>query len=309
LQFQAQTGDGIWYSTGFFNTVNGGYGQTSTTTNGLYQAGTGGYSQIRIYCSTYTSGTINITVNAAEGNLINFATDINDNMQVVGNTAAGSADSGNGVKVSGVYNSTLPSLSSGQRGDLQLDSSSRVILSPSSVISSVPSFGILSTYSAATLGLSVATTPTDIFTITGSATKTIYVTKIRVSGTQTNPGQFDFQLIKRSSTNTGGTSTTPTGVPHDSNNAAATATVRAYTANPSALGTAIGTVRAEKVTIPAIGSGGATGLNAYVEWNFGIEDPGQPIVLRGTSQVLALNFNAVTIGGSSLDMFIEWIEE
>lgn len=41
--------------------------------------------------------------------------------QVVGNVAAGAADSGNPVKVGGKYNATLPTLTDGNRGDLQLD--------------------------------------------------------------------------------------------------------------------------------------------------------------------------------------------
>lgn len=40
---------------------------------------------------------------------------------VQGNVASGSTDSGNPVKVGGVFNTTLPTLSTGQRGDLQLD--------------------------------------------------------------------------------------------------------------------------------------------------------------------------------------------
>lgn len=39
-----------------------------------------------------------------------------------GNVAAGATDSGNPVKVGGVYNSSPPTLTTGQRGDLQLDS-------------------------------------------------------------------------------------------------------------------------------------------------------------------------------------------
>lgn len=39
----------------------------------------------------------------------------------VGNIAAGVADSGNPVKVGGKYNTTSPTLTTGQRGDLQLD--------------------------------------------------------------------------------------------------------------------------------------------------------------------------------------------
>lgn len=58
------------------------------------------------------------------------ATAANLNAQVVGNAAAGTADSGNPVKIGGIFNSVLPTLTNGQRGNLQLDSSSRVIISP-----------------------------------------------------------------------------------------------------------------------------------------------------------------------------------
>lgn len=47
---------------------------------------------------------------------------------VGGDVDAGSADSGSPVKVGGVYNATLPTLTDADRGDLQLDSSSRQIV-------------------------------------------------------------------------------------------------------------------------------------------------------------------------------------
>src|SRR5687768_16361468 len=40
---------------------------------------------------------------------------------IQGNVASGATDSGNPVKVGGVYNSTPPTLTNGKRGDLQLD--------------------------------------------------------------------------------------------------------------------------------------------------------------------------------------------
>jgi hypothetical protein len=40
-----------------------------------------------------------------------------------GNVASGATDSGNPVKIGGVYNSSAPTLTNGQRGDLQLDAS------------------------------------------------------------------------------------------------------------------------------------------------------------------------------------------
>lgn len=44
-----------------------------------------------------------------------------------GNAAAGATDAGNPVKVGGRYNSTLPTLTTGQRGDLQLSASGELL--------------------------------------------------------------------------------------------------------------------------------------------------------------------------------------
>jgi hypothetical protein len=46
-----------------------------------------------------------------------------------GDTASGATDGGNPVKIGGVFNSTLPSLSAGQRGNGQLDSVGRFLVS------------------------------------------------------------------------------------------------------------------------------------------------------------------------------------
>lgn len=46
---------------------------------------------------------------------------------VQGNVASGASDSGNPVKVGGVYNSSAPTFTNGQRGDLQIDSAGRLI--------------------------------------------------------------------------------------------------------------------------------------------------------------------------------------
>lgn len=49
------------------------------------------------------------------------ATAANFNVQAVGNVAAAIADSGNPIKVGGVFNTSPPTYTNGQRGDLQLD--------------------------------------------------------------------------------------------------------------------------------------------------------------------------------------------
>lgn len=159
------------------------------------------------------------------------------------------------------------------------------------------------TYSAAITQLATATTATDIATITGSGTKTIKVLQVVLTATETTSAVRDVFLIKRSTANSGGTSSTITNVPNDSSNAAATATVRSYTANPT-LGTSVGTIRARKTDISATN---LVGSSDRVIWDFGFMR--QPVVLRGTGEVLAINLNGVTWAGSSVNIEIEWIEE
>lgn len=160
------------------------------------------------------------------------------------------------------------------------------------------------TYSATIVGLVAANLATDIFTITGSATKTIKVTKVLVSATQSNVANANILLLRRSTANTGGTSTAPTASLHDTSNASATATVLAYTANPT-LGTSAGTIRAIKAWVPTATSG----MASIIEWDFGRQRNSQEITLRGTSQVLAVNLNATTLAGNSFNISIEWREE
>lgn len=172
-------------------------------------------------------------------------------------------------------------------------------------VQATPATANIETYSTAIVGLAVAATATDIYTITGSATRTVKVRRIKISATRTADAKTDILLIKRSTANSGGTSTTQTIVPHDSTNAGGTAVVRAYTANPATLGTTVGTVRAQKQYIPVAAS---SQQESVVEWDFSLVAD-QPIILRGTSEVLAINLNRQTITGPSFDISIEFTEE
>ena len=166
------------------------------------------------------------------------------------------------------------------------------------------------TYSTSIFNLVSAATATDIFTLTGSATKTIKIKRIRISGTRGTHTWTDILLIKRSTANTGGTSTTPAIVSHDSLDAAATAVARAYTANPSALGTLVGNVRAGNLSMPLIAPSNAqsNGPGHVLEWVFG-DNGSKPLILRGTTQVAAINLNGATVAGSAFNISIEWTEE
>lgn len=67
--------------------------------------------------------TYTLQIGGSDGtNLRAIQTDANGNLKAVGSVASGSADSGNPVKAGGVFNTTLPTFTNGQRGDLQINS-------------------------------------------------------------------------------------------------------------------------------------------------------------------------------------------
>ncbi len=169
-----------------------------------------------------------------------------------------------------------------------------------------PTDGLRATYSASITGLASAASATDIFTITGSATKIVRVTRIEISGQATTAAAAQVVLLVRSGANLTGTSTSPTAVPHDSASAAATATVKAYTVNPGTLGTLVGNIRVAYTFLAAPAT--ATVGSEPLFLDFGTR-PSQAIVLRGTTQVFAVNLNAATVTGGAWDINLEWTEE
>lgn len=70
--------------------------------------------------STAVANQVGVVVLNPDGSSIGSATGTSA-IQVQGNVASGTTDSGNGVKVAGIYNTTQPTLTNGQRGDAQLD--------------------------------------------------------------------------------------------------------------------------------------------------------------------------------------------
>lgn len=173
------------------------------------------------------------------------------------------------------------------------------------VTRAVPTDGTKNTYSTSVTGLATTANATDFFIITGSASKTVRVTNIEITGTTGGLGgqTADIQLIKRSSANgTNGGPTTRTAVPHDSTDPAATAVVRTFSGNPT-LGTTVGQIRAQRIDLANGGN-----LSSMISWNFGSR-PGQALVIRGISEVLSLNLNGVSLNTPLLDISIEWTEE
>jgi hypothetical protein len=209
--------------------------------------------------------------------------------------AQNAAAPANELVVGGVYQTTVPALTAGNASQLQTDSTGALAVNRE---------GRKATYSATAVFSPTVTAATDVFTITGSATKTVRVTKLTVFGTETTAATQIVEILKRSTANSGGTSAASTAVPHDSNSSAATATVLSYTANPTTLGTLLATIRTGR---PFFGSG-ATPQDPSSTYVFGDVNE-QAIVLRGTGQVLAVSLNSASIVGVSLRCWVEWTEE
>lgn len=255
------------------------------------------------------SGTVSLPTGAATS--ANQSTEITalqliDN--IIGPVTPGTVATASSL-IGGQFNTVLPVLTNTQQAAAQFDSSGRLIIAPLTAASSIttsaiPVDGIKATYSSTITGLVVPALATDIFTITGSGTKTIRILQVGISATAAADTKVNTVLIKRSAANTGGTSSTPAIIPHDSTSAAATAVIRAYTANPSGLGATVGTLRTVK--FDAIGT--STVVPMVPIFDFG-NRPGQAIVLRGTAEVLAVNLSATTVITPSFNVWIEFTEE
>ena len=146
-----------------------------------------------------------------------------------------------------------------------------------------------------------AATATDIFQLIGSASTTVEVTKIIISGTQTTGGLVDVYIAKRSTANSGGTSTSATLVPMISTDAAATAVGSIYTGNPTT-GTPVGDIFVASVPLSLT----TNSTNNIINIDFG--EKGKPVQLVGVAQAIAIRLNGVTITGGSLKITVEFTE-
>ena len=248
----------------------------ATTANNTYRGALAGYSGFRIRSTAWTSGTLTgtIAVSAASSSMVQV-----EPLPAGSNTIGAITGTGvAGTPAGGVL--TIQGASGG------------------TAVPVVDSIHTLVGYSAAVANLTSANATTDLFTIQGSATKTVSIERVEIYATGSVAQVRTVLLIKRSTANTGGTSTSPTAVPHDSNNTAATATVFAYTANPT-VGTSAGNVRTGLLLANTTAAAGSP-----LVWAF--ED--QPIVLHGTAQELSVNLNGVTTTGGSFDIAVQWTE-
>lgn len=148
-----------------------------------------------------------------------------------------------------------------------------------------------------------AATPTDVLEIVGAANKTIEILQIDVTGVIGTSNGIPMDLIKRSTANTGGSSTNATIVPASSADPASSATVKQYTANPS-LGTAVGTVKSYNFTILSATSTTHRLINSFISNN----EPFQPLTLLAANETLCVNLKGVATPPTSLTFTIRFAE-
>lgn len=161
--------------------------------------------------------------------------------------------------------------------------------------------GLKPTYNYAVLGFTPVATPTDVLVIQGSASRTIRVRLIQLTGVATAAGNMPVQLIRRSAANSGAAALTALNAFRtDTSYGAATAVVSTVgTANFTTLGAAAGGPGwAGRVSLAAAGSG--VGISP-LSWPFDVN----AAVLRGASDFLCLNMNGAGLpGGAAFDMTI-----
>jgi hypothetical protein len=181
-------------------------------------------------------------------------------------------------------------------------------IAPAPVANS-PVAGGKATYTYSISATAPYATPTDWIVIRGSASKTIKIQRIEFSGAATTAtAAFVANINKHTVANTGGSSTNPTPIKHDSSDPTASATVLLYSVAPTidASATIWKTIR---VTLPVVTpAGGTYAIDRYV-YDYA-SMPYEPLTLRGVAQECAINFNSVALlSGEVLDYSITWTEE
>lgn len=197
-----------------------------------------------------------------------------------------------------VFNTTAPAPANGSQTQLQGDSTGGLYVNAE---------GRKATYRA---GQSYSALPSGVvFVISGSATKLVKVTHIRVSATQATAGTNLIYVIKSSSLPTGGVvGAAMSSGPLDSADAAKSVGTGPQVYSTAATeGTRVCIVDLYSGLIPSPTVGNAFTADFY----FGVVPGAKEITLRGTSEGVILFLNTAVVAGANtaIDIVVEWTEE
>lgn len=158
-------------------------------------------------------------------------------------------------------------------------------------------------YSASTNTYTLATTTMDVTAICGNATNMVMVTGLRLTCTQTTAGIVPLTVAKRSSAYGGVTISTMTAVADDSNYVAYKSSAVFFSGAGPQNGTLVGYV--DQAQLGCMAAATAAPNDIYIsppEWRQ------KPIVLRGASECLGVNFQGATMTGAKISPTWKWWE-
>lgn len=171
--------------------------------------------------------------------------------------------------------------------------------------------GPAQTYYFASKDFAPVATPTAYILVQGSATKTIRIRKVRLTGAATAYGEMKVKLALWTTAGTAGSAVLAgiTGTKADSSNSAATAVVSTVgTANYTTEGTNT-LISCSRLDFGPLTTDATSSAAPPREWFFGTGGD-QAIVLRGTSQYLAIGGDGDAVpSGGVIDFEIALIEE
>lgn len=149
--------------------------------------------------------------------------------------------------------------------------------------------------------------PTDAIMIQGSASKTLRVKRIALGGLATTAGSMATTLVRRTAqftTQGSAVFTSITAGKHDTTDSTPTGVVATIgTANITSVGASAGNIAQGRIWLPLV-----TGNPSPLDWSFATRQD-KPVILRGVTDFLFVNFNAAALpAGGTVDFEIE-IEE
>jgi hypothetical protein len=118
LAFEGTVNDSEWFAL-IGVSVPDGVVTSSVSNNGQWRMDVAGLLKMRVRSAVINSSGAVVAIRCVSGSYTK--SDLSSISEITGDVASGATDSGNPVKVGGVYNSTPPTLTTGQRGDLQVD--------------------------------------------------------------------------------------------------------------------------------------------------------------------------------------------
>ena len=163
------------------------------------------------------------------------------------------------------------------------------------------------TYWASTYNLAVPAGATDVVCLENPNGIVVRLLGVSVYGVGAVAGTINISVVRRTPTNTGGTSTTPAITGSDVNASATQTIFRAYTANPTALGTLSGTFRNLRWDITTNGSNADPTSTAMLAFG-NLREPDATVpLLRSRNSAFCISFNGAAVA-STVTLDMEWSE-